>query len=285
MLFVASAQQFKGTLFSLPITQVWAHIRTYFIALFQAVGIGWSLVALIGLAACFLPGEGHEQRWKHGLLVVMALVILILVPANYAIRTGIIVFFLGSYSLVAMLAVAGLTLIKDLILTLFSRAGRKPPRERKQTGEIILALALCGLVATGFIYRLDPLNLQPAKPAGDTSAITLADIQWTHYYTAKEVAEAMVAQIDDGSLVMSDWRMLYPLQYVAILQGVKPGATFIELNPYPGQGRMSETVLALIAQSYPLRPIYFTEVFAQLEVDFRFIRTEQEPYLYRLEKK
>jgi hypothetical protein len=140
-------------------------------------------------------------------------------------------------------------------------------------------------VAFYFILRLDPFNLQPAKPLSDTSKVKLAYIQWTHTYTSKDLAEEMVAQIEDGSLVFSDWNMVYPIQYVAAIQGTKPNLTVIETNPYPGIPGLSQTELDLIESSYPMRAIYFTRVVEQLEKEYRFDRSNMEPYIYRLGKK
>lgn len=284
-LFIATAQQFKGTLFSLPIEQVTIFIRTYFVSLLQSVGGAWPALALIGLIACFIRRKDGDSRWKEELLFGTALVILIVVPANYSIRTGIIVFFLASYSLVALLALHGLELLWTAIESLLVRMKvvRMPPRRKVLDG--LLGLLLFGLVTGGFVMRLDPFHLQPAKPISDTSAIKLADIQWAHYYTTRELAESMVAQIPDGSLVFSDWRMLYPMQYVAVIQGVKPNVTVIEFNPYPGNPELTQTELELITSSYPTRTIFFTRVVKQLEKDYRFIRSGQEPYIYRLGKK
>jgi hypothetical protein len=284
-LFIATAQQFNGTLFSLPIEQVLIFIRTYFVSLFQSVGGAWTVLALTGLVAGFIPKKGTETRWKKGLLLGTALVILILIPANYSIRTGIIVFFLASYSLVALLALNGLELLWTAIESLLIRMKIVKETSRRKVVDGVLGLLLFGLVTTGFVIRLDPFHLQPVKPISDTSAIKLADIQWIHYYTTRELAESMVAQIPDGSLVFSDWGMLYPMQYVAVIQGIKPNLTIIERTPYPGKEELTQTELDLIASSYSTRPIYFTRVVKQLEKDYIFIRSDQEPYIYRLEKK
>jgi len=284
-LFIATAQQFKGTLFTLPFAQVLIFIRTYFVSLLQSVGGAWSILALIGLIVFFVKWKGIEPRWKEGLLLGTALLILIVVPANYSIRTGIIVFFLASYSLVALLAINGLEVLWAAIESLLIRMKivRMPTRRLILDG--VIRLLLFGLVTAAFAIRLDPFHLQPAKPISDTSAIKLADIQWTHYYTTKELAESMVTQIPDGSLVFSDWRMLYPMQYVAILQGIKPNLTVIERSPHPGNPELTQTELDLIVSSYPERAIFFTRVVEQLEKDYIFIRSDQEPYVYRLEKK
>jgi hypothetical protein len=284
-LFSATAQQFKGTLFTLPIAQVLIFIRTYFVSLLQSVGGAWTVLALTGLVGFFISKKGTESHWKGGLLLGTALVILVLIPANYSIRTGIIVFFLASYSLVALLAMKGLELLWTAVESLLIRTKIfiEPPQRKALDG--VIGLLLFGLVTAGFLIRLDPFHLQPAKPISDTSAIKLADIQWAHYYTTRELAESMVAQIPDGSLVFSDWRMLYPMQYVAVIQGIKPNVTVIEFNPYPGNPELTQTELDLIASSYPERAIYFTRVVKQLEMDYRFIRSNQEPYVYHLEKK
>jgi hypothetical protein len=284
-LFIATAQQFKGTLFSLPFDQVLIYIRTYFVNIKQAVGIPWSFLALVGLIAFFIRKQSDEQRWKDGLLLGFALLILILVPANYEIRAGIMVFFIASYSLLGLLAVSGLDLIRAAFISLLTHFGWSFIQKKPNPIDNGLGLLLLALVAINFTLRLDPFNLQPAKPLSDTSEVKLAYIQWTHYYTSNDLAEAMIAQIEDGSLVFSDWNMVYALQYVAAIQGTKPNLTVIETNPYPGVPGLSQTELDLIESSYPLRAIYFTRVVEQLEKEYRFDRSNVEPYIYRLEKK
>ena len=283
VVFIATAQQFKGTLFSVPIDQVISNIRIYFISLIQSVGILWAVLALAGLLAVFFLKKGEMLCWKDGFLLGCALCILILLPANYAIRTGIVVFFLASYSLIALLAVFGLDLIKTATNTLITRLGLTI----KQTEIIhrVLGLLLCGLVMFNFTFRLAPFNTIPAKPISDTSEIKLADIQWVHYYTSQQLAEGMLSQVEDGSLIFSDWRMLYAMQYVAIIQGTKPDVIIIETNPYPGSPVLTQTEMDLIESNYSTRAIYFTRIVEQLEKDYRFIRSDQEPYVYKLEKK
>jgi hypothetical protein len=186
---------------------------------------------------------------------------------------------------VALLAVSALESIKDALLYLLERI--KPhlhPLALRTTGNMT-GLLLVGLVGIAFGLRLDPFNPQPAKPISDTSDIKLADIQWTHYFTTKDLAEGMLAQMEDGSLIFSDWRMLYPMQYVAIIQGAKPNVTIIEMNPYPGNPLLTATEIELIEGSYPTRAIYFTRIVPQLQKDYRFVRSDLEPYIYRLEKK
>jgi hypothetical protein len=284
-MFIATAQQFKGTLFSLPFNQVLIYIRAYFVNINQAVGVPWSLLALVGLISFFITQIPGEQRWKDGLLLGFALLILILVPANYEIRAGIMVFFIASYSLLGLLAISGLDLIKTAFISLLTHFGWSFKQKESNPIDNGFGSLLIVLVAFYFILRLDPFNLQPAKPLSDTSKVKLAYIQWTHTYTSKDLAEEMVAQIEDGSLVFSDWNMVYPIQYVAAIQGTKPNLTVIETNPYPGIPGLSQTELDLIESSYPMRAIYFTRVVEQLEKEYRFDRSNMEPYIYRLGKK
>jgi hypothetical protein len=284
-IFIATARQFTGTLFSLPFNQVLIYIRTYFVSLLQSVGIPWSLLALAGLVAAFIPNKNANQRWQEGLLLGVTWLILILLPANYAIRTGIIVFFVASYNLVAILAVFGLDALVSVLSRWLDGIKSVSTAKIRAHASSILGLLVFILVGAFFSIKLDPLKSQPARPISDTSDIKLADIQWTHYYTSKELAQTTVAQIEDGSLVFSDWRMLYALQYVAIIQKAKPNVTFIEYNPYPGMPTLTQTELDMIESSFPNRTIYFTRTVKQLEKDYRFVRSDIEPYIYRLEKK
>lgn len=53
MLFIMTARQFSGTLFSLPFLQVMTYIKTYFVSLIQAVGFLWVGLGLVGLVTIF----------------------------------------------------------------------------------------------------------------------------------------------------------------------------------------------------------------------------------------
>jgi hypothetical protein len=285
MFFIMTAQQFRGTLFSLPLAKVMIYIKTYFTSLLQAVGLAWACLALLGLVTIFIPGKHKRTGWKEGVLLAIALLILILLPANYAIRAGIVVFFIASYCLVALLAVVGMDFISHLVV---STAHHLKLKENSRAGRVLvsaLGSALFLLTAASFIIKLDISQTQPQKPVGDSIDVKLADIQWAHYYTSKELAERMIAQIEDGSMVFSDWGMLYALQYVAVIQKTKPGITVIDFKPYPGNPELTQSELDLISSTYSIRPIYFTRITSQLEKDYRFIRSDQEPYVYRLEKK
>ncbi len=285
LIFIMTAQQFQGTLFTLPFVQVMIYIKTYFISLIQAVGYIWPALALSGLVILFVPQKITKQHWQDGVLLAIALLTLIIVPANYAIRAGIVVFFIASYSLVALLAVIGMDFILNLIVSSTHRLKLEIKSGSEGMIAAVLGTILLGLIAASFIIKLEFTQTQPQKPVGDSIDIKLADIQWTHYYTSKELAEKMIEQVDEDSILFSDWQMLYALQYVAIIQKSKLGITAIEYAPFPGRPELTQTEMDLITSNYSTRPIYFTRIVQQLEKDYRFIKSNQEPFIYRLEKR
>jgi hypothetical protein len=55
----------------------------------------------------------------------------------------------------------------------------------------------------------------------------------SHDHWADNTAHRLIPLIPDGSLVLADWRLLYPLEYVALVEGQRPALEFQEAYPAP----------------------------------------------------
>jgi hypothetical protein len=107
----------------------------------------------------------------------------------------------------------------------------------------------------------------------------------THPDWPHNQAEAIVGQVEDGSILFTDWGMLYPVFYLAQVEGRRPGLLAHEQYPAGSGGRLTPTAIDYIRANFGKRLIFFTRIDDDLALNYNFVEIDSSIPLYRLEQK
>lgn len=237
--FLVSAGQWRSAMFGDPGANTWPGVQAYFDLLPRDVAPLAVALALLGLLALLW------RAWRVAVFLLTALLLQLVVYTNYDVGDRY-VFFLLSYLLWTLLAVAGLGAILDGLAHL--RMGR---RAVVQAGVAMVAAAAC-------IWPL----LQPqwgAVRSGTTPFLRDAEyLVKPDTATFARVAPLVTAALEANAIVFTEWNWLYPYYYAAhIVQG-KTGIQFIETYPRADVPGLAASTLDFIDAHIDARPIYIS---------------------------
>ena len=201
------------------------------------------LSAVVGLVALLI------QCWQTAVFLLLALAIQLLYFFQYDIW-DLYVFYIPSYLLLALLAIAGLGTVAD------GAIARLPEKSPKIGIEIVMLLL--------FLWAVWPTVLPQitAVSAGETPFDF--DENPTYSENVELIATAVSAQLPANAILFTDWEMLYPYYYAAhVLQG-RDDLMFIETFPADDQERVAASLIEFVAAQANTRPLYFSERLAEL---------------------
>jgi hypothetical protein len=101
-----------------------------------------------------------------------------------------------------------------------------------------------------WLEKIDPKSLELVAPNLG------ARPDHSHDAGAEWHARDLCAHIEDGSLVYANWDQLYPLLYVAIVEGLRPNLTAQENYPAPGGWGFSEARQRFVREQLQHRSVY-----------------------------
>jgi hypothetical protein len=78
----------------------------------------------------------------------------------------------------------------------------------------------------------------------------------SHDDAAEGDARKLLEHIEDGALVYTDWEVLYPLLYVAVVEGLRPNLTVQENYPAPNGWGFSAAKQRFVSEQMKQRPVY-----------------------------
>lgn len=253
--------QFKQFMFADMDTIMPEQAEAYWKALpdeFAWVTIG---MAGLGLAATVL------RRWRFGVLMVLALVGQYFYTFNYPIW-DFYVFYIPSYTLLAVLASAGTGL-------LFLAVDRLPSR----VSTLIRPVLGLGLVALA-LFPFLPDRLEAVKVGRLDFPNEQYPVHWTdegyHAYISQ-----IVSSLDQDAIVFTDWGKLFPLYYAAQIEQEREDLQFLETYPQDDALGISQSTIELIGQNLELHPIYFdTNPKGLTAAGYRLTRVRRGPMNY-----
>lgn len=218
-------------------------------------------MAILGLAAAFL------RSWRFGVFFVLALAGQYFFTFNYPIW-DFYVFYIPSYALLAVLASAGVGL-------LFLPVDRLP----SWYSTFIRPVLGLGLVALALLPFL-PERVEAVKAGQLDFPNEQYPVHWTdegyHDYVSQ-----IVASLDEGAIVFTDWGKLFPLFYAAQIEQDRDDLQFLETYPQDEALGISQSTIALIEQNLESHPIYFdTNPKGLTNAGYRLTRVRRGPMNY-----
>lgn len=187
-----------------------------------------SLLAVVG-AVIGLRTIWRRQR-PFALYLLVALATVLFMVINYEPGDKHI-FFLPSYLLLTVALAAGL---EQVIAW-----GQRRVRSRTAVEASFMAVVVLLLLGQHFW----PSRL--AALAAGAATFVLEDYPFPLHDLAepRRVAEERITHLPQGALLLMDWRDMYALYYVGLVEGKNPGLEILEATPYGTDGQVVPTAL------------------------------------------
>jgi len=252
LIFGWSARQFRSFMFADPTAVMPDLAGRYWRTLPSE--LAWPLIALVCIGAIGLL----VRRPRAAALMLIALAAQWLFTFNYEIW-DLYVFFIPSYALLAVLAVAGLGVVVGIVGRLTSRWG-----DSCVGADIVLAvLVLIVAVWHSFQPRLQAVRqgsvaftsndleeypISPNSSSGDVQA--LLRLSLTH--------------APQNAIVFLDRGLLCPSYYVAHIELGRTDLIFVETYPADDQDGLADSVLEFIATHLAEQPVLVSDRLPEL---------------------
>jgi len=243
LLFGLSARQFHPFMFADPAGVMPRLARGYFGHL--PGEISPLALTLAGLGALGLL----VRRPRPALLLMVALATQWLYTFNYEIW-DLYVFHIPGYVLLALLAGAGTGRLLDGWLAL----ARNLRGHRAVGVLLVVSLLVLGVWPMLAPHWDDVLAGGPPAFGFDEYPVDDFSLELLH-----PLATATVLDLPEGSVVFTDWAMLYPFYYAAHIEQGRTDLTFIETFPRDDVGGLAGSVIGYVAAQLPYRPVFFSE--------------------------
>jgi hypothetical protein len=246
LLFGWSARQFRSFMFADIPGVVGRQASSYLANL--STEISWLAVALsvVGAAALLV------RRWRVGLLLLAALLVQWFYFFNYEIW-DLYVFYIPSYVLLTLFAVAGMGALADLGAAVVRRI---IPSVNDRWLDLAVVGALALLV---FVFALWPL-FRPQKDAVLAGRNPFDFDEYPVYdENLQKIAIATVLELPEGAIVFTGWDMVWPYYYAAHIIEARRDLTFIETYPADDLDGVADSVVDYIAVHVNNHPIFFGE--------------------------
>jgi len=243
--FVASGRQWRSAL-DFDLQDMAGQAGTYLSGLPREFSYLTLTLILVGLAAL------TRRDKRVALFIWLSLIGHWLIVLNYRIG-DIYVFYINGYLLLALGAAAGLDTAMLPLLKINGKWSR------------ILQVAVSTLVILfGVGSILKPH--WPAVKSGEIPFIAKENfILWEDPTPMAKEAFNTVEQIPPNAVVFIDWNRLYVYYYAAHIQQNRTDLRFIEASPRSDTSVLPVSVIAFIDENIDLRPIYFSQPYAEVE--------------------
>lgn len=246
LLFGWTARQFRAFMFS-DIAQVmpeqaaiyWENLPSEF---------GWPLIGFAGVGIVALL----IRRPRAGLLLGVGLATQLLYTFNYAIW-DLQVFFIPSYVLLALLAIAGMGTAFELVWNVLGKVhllGKV--RWLPLAAEGAAALAVVGLVIWP-VFSPHWAAVRAGEVPFRSGDAPGYDETWLL------VAQAAVTNLPENALVFTDWGPMWPYFYVAHILLGRTDLMFIETYPVNDAPGLADSTVDYVLSQLETRPIFFSK--------------------------
>ena len=191
------------------------------------------------------------KQWQTAVFLLLSLVIQLLYFFNYAIW-DLYVFFIPSYLLITLLAIAGMGGVVDgAVAVLGKLASEQPKRVAQYAIEFCLAVLILFAVWPTFQPQVEYIA------AGENP------FEFDEYPVYNEfvgvLATAVTTELPENAILFTDWDMLYPYYFAATLQQGRDDLMFIETYPADDQDGVADSVIDFVSENMVSHPIYFSE--------------------------
>jgi hypothetical protein len=258
LLFGWSARQFRSFMFADVPGVTSAQAAGYWAILPSE--LSWVIIALAAMGAVTLL----VRRWRVGILLLTALIVQLFYFFNYEIW-DLYVFFIPSYVLLILLSISGMGAIVDVGTAASSKIV-------PQWGIRWVSLGLvCAVALLVLVFAVWPV-FQPHQEAVISGEIPFDFDEYPLYdKNLQHFAYAAVLKMPQNAIIFTDWDMVWPFYYAALLLESRRDLTFVETYPADDVDGVDDSVIEYVTKNLPEHPIYFSErEHALVEAGFDF---------------
>lgn len=88
----------------------------------------------------------------------------------------------------------------------------------------------------------------------------------------RHLATWKIQSLPENAVVISEWRSLYTMYYIAHVEGMRPDITIMEASPYGGEGMVADTLIQTLEEALQEgRPVFAERVYGNLRDHFRVL--------------
>ena len=88
----------------------------------------------------------------------------------------------------------------------------------------------------------------------------------------RHLATWKIQSLPENAVVISEWRSLYTMYYIAHVERMRPDITIMEASPYGGEGMVADTLIQTLEEALQDgRPVFADRVYGNLRDHFRVL--------------
>jgi hypothetical protein len=194
---------------------------------------------------------------RLGIFVVVAFVTVLFFILNYQ-PPDKYVFYLPSYVLVATATGTGAGALLELARRYLVVPGRRRYLMVLYVGAV--ALLAWGTVRPFGVSRREALQAGAATFVQEDYVYPLQNLE-----EPRRVWSWQLEQLPDDVLLITDWRALYTMYYLAHVEGLRPDVRIVEASPHPGRGMVADSLVQELKDVLQEgRPVYARDVYRNL---------------------
>jgi hypothetical protein len=214
------------------------------------------LCAVLGVAVTLC------RKPKLGLFWLVAFTTILFFILNYQ-PPDKYVFYLPTYLLVAVAIGCGTG-------SLLEWAHRHLVAARKRRYFLLLYLLAAALLVLVIVRPSATMRWQALQ---DGAATFVQENYAYPIHDLKEPRRRAVSRIEnlpENAVVISDWRALYTMYYLAHVERMRPDVTIMEASPYGGRGMVAASLIQALEEALQEeRPVFTDSVYGNLSDHFR----------------
>ncbi len=195
------------------------------------------------------------RRPRVAALLITGLILQLFYFFNYEIW-DLYVFYIPSYVLLILLAIAGLGALIEISNWMLQILISKRSINSRWL-DISLAILLMAFVVWP--------DFEPRRGGIVNGEAAFAFDEYPVYDpNLKFIATATVVNLPQDAIAFTDWNMMWPYYYTAHLENGRPDLMFIETFPADDQDRIADSLLEYVLQNLDSHPVFFEERIPQL---------------------
>ena len=132
---------------------------------------------------------------------------------------------------------------------------------------LAVALAVLMVVHPSIALRWQALRDGAATFVQEDYAYPIDDLE-----EPRRRASGKIENLPENAMVISDWRALYTMYYLAHVERMRPDITIMEASPYGGKGMVADTMIQVLEEALEEgRPVFADRVYENLRNHFRVL--------------
>ncbi|MBN1811739.1 MAG: DUF2723 domain-containing protein [Anaerolineae bacterium] len=209
------------------------------------------LCAVLGVAVLLRTKPELGLFWMVTFITILFFILNYQPPDKY-------IFYLPTYLLVAMAIGCG---AGSLLEWAHRRLAAAP------LYLLVLALAVLTVVWPSVTLRWQALRDGAATFVREDYAYPIDDLEEPRRRAARKIEN-----LPENAMVISDWRALYTMVYLAHVEQMRPDITIMEASPHGGEGMVADTLIQVLEKALQEgRPVFADRVYGNLRDHFRVL--------------